>query len=183
MSLVLCASSATIFIRSEFVSEGYLKLHFDQTAKQYTATILGWSNGRIICDRTITQFPSSWDNLFASFPQTKPHDSAGYDRLSTISPSDSDAGKWLWLSLHQNDFGFTVHSLLIFLLSSILPFIWAKRFIGAYRVQRIGSCRICGYDLRATPDRCPECGTVPKKRVEFQTTKPQQIKDLPPPLD
>jgi len=48
----------------------------------------------------------------------------------------------------------------IFLLSGLplLRFLLRRR-----RNQAPGSCRICGYDLRATPDRCPECGAMPLK--------------------
>ena len=34
------------------------------------------------------------------------------------------------------------------------------RFIRERRRNRVGCCPTCGYDLRASPERCPECGAV-----------------------
>ena len=52
----------------------------------------------------------------------------------------------------------------IALATAFLPGLGLVRALRTFDRQRkhaSGICPRCGYDLRATPDRCPECGTVP----------------------
>jgi hypothetical protein len=44
------------------------------------------------------------------------------------------------------------------LVTAILPAAFIYRVIRSRRAIRAGHCRTCGYDIRATPTRCPECG-------------------------
>jgi hypothetical protein len=45
--------------------------------------------------------------------------------------------------------------------TSVFPAGYLLRRRARRRRIRQNCCPICGYDLRATPDRCPECGAVP----------------------
>ena len=50
------------------------------------------------------------------------------------------------------------------LVLAILPLTWVIASVRQKKHTRFSmSCAQCGYDLRATPDRCPECGAVPAK--------------------
>ncbi|MCX5659123.1 MAG: hypothetical protein NTW19_05290 [Planctomycetota bacterium] len=62
--------------------------------------------------------------------------------------------------------GIQISDWLLLLLLSIAPI---ARFIAHRRdLARIGLCESCGYDLRASIDRCPECGEpIPAKTAKM----------------
>ena len=60
---------------------------------------------------------------------------------------------------YESYFGY-LRVVVVFALSA---FLFSIQVIHQRATHSSGLCIRCGYDLRATPDRCPECGTVPAK--------------------
>jgi hypothetical protein len=83
----------------------------------------------------------------------------GWRLFTTASGQGYASSQRYWVS--RDAAGWIIHWPLwtIAAAAGVLPGIWIGRRIRAQLRPGAGFCAACGYDLRASPQRCPECGT------------------------
>lgn len=82
---------------------------------------------------------------------------------STSSPENS-WDYWLGFQFRLTTTGWNIripYWSLVLLTGLPTLLLWYRHCRKLRKAEMIGKCTVCGYDLRATPDRCPECGTIP----------------------
>jgi hypothetical protein len=87
---------------------------------------------------------------------------------SPVIPVQSPGGRTVYAGgLPRPDYPLSVHCGTVLATFAALPLGWLLprvwRRIASHRLRPAGICRSCGYDFRATPDRCPECGALPAR--------------------
>ena len=88
---------------------------------------------------------------FGDLPPSRPYQVLVFphDRFALFFLITNASGQWLAVGVYLP---------FIALVAAVLP---VCRLIGNRRRHRrrsLGLCLSCGYDLRSSPERCPECG-------------------------
>src|SRR5205814_667146 len=79
-------------------------------------------------------------------------------RFERVAKADPPTGRWNYRWGHTE---LILPLWIPVLASALLPAVWftlTRRRVIRRRRRQMGACEYCGYDLRATPGRCPECG-------------------------
>jgi hypothetical protein len=100
-----------------------------------------------------------------------------HDAIDTDSPSERwrfriyrrYAGFGYWQTVHMGEDvrALTIPHWTVALLAAVWTIIALRRRAQRTGRHRHGLCVRCGYDLRATPDRCPECGAASGSSAVF----------------
>jgi hypothetical protein len=166
LSLLLCVAVAALWVRSHTVSD-YIMLNRAMPASVAAAA---W------CDDGRLVFAFQPDPRTAAIP---PRDGpVRRINVGTVRPPRGDPPSWAWLRAAGDDTfrheagGFLIQVTPGHLWLATVP-CWLAAAVSATgpvacllrrrRRTDASECRRCGYDLRATPGRCPECGERPEK--------------------
>ena len=179
-SLVLCAATCVLWGRSYYVNDVLYTITRDDRGGTETTRNLGTNRGGVFYFRVTTEYrsiaptprESGWHRSAATtYPDLKTTGlSPQVDRFgfgfATYSqqfpPPLVDPGGNVAIGARM--FGWVSPLWAVAVAGSAMPAVWFTQWERRRERQRRaarGLCPSCGYDLRATPNRCPECGAVP----------------------
>ena len=155
LSLVLALLMVALWVRSHWASD-WITIR-DDDARVFRVLVTNPSYFEFIIRRS----DSAADKAFwpsgiryrsdtALSPGPPPHTFLGFGGERRVNPT---------LSMSLVAILYVPHWFFVALFSQ-LPAMRICRSLCRRKLTISGHCPVCGYDLRATPDRCPECGTV-----------------------
>jgi hypothetical protein len=102
--------------------------------------------------------------LSSEAPATIPYDDVlrggpyEYDWPDILEPPPTVVG--FWFGPFQGRYTIVLPNWFIVLATALPALMWFRRRQAKMRRRSRGLCDVCGYDLRASNERCPECGTA-----------------------
>jgi hypothetical protein len=164
LSLLLCVAVAAAWVRGKWVSDILLYVTGGSRTSRQTVWVAGNGAGGI----ALLEFHGSGSDI------DSPGQPLGYQRRQRQPQYAGMAPEWgsgvnglgfAFFAQESNPFGgqqgmygVIVPAWSVLMLLAAFP--TARLCLRRRRRSLAGTCQRCGYDLRATPDRCPECGAA-----------------------
>ena len=178
MSLLLCAATMVLWFDSRDALEelGYARWHRATSTDTIRGVGVGGSRGRVWVQYTYAEFYAP--QTAASFRAAK---APGFHRvkvdLAPLRGLDAPTVRdwWRFRATRRSNSYVDLSSReamapawFVMLLALIAPAAYLSLIAHNRLRKRLKLCQSCGYDLRASPDRCPECGTAIPHKTEVQ---------------